>query len=62
MTPIALYGICYPKPRTLNPEQGKTEPNPYLEGQGDLVSRLVTPITHIITIVIPIILLLIKSP
>ena len=34
----------------------------YLEGQGDLVSRLVTPITHIITLVIPIINLLIKSP
>ena len=33
-----------------------------LEGQGDLVSRLVTPITHIVTLNIPIINLLIKSP
>ena len=34
----------------------------YLEGQGDLVSRLITPITHIVTLVIPIINLLTKSP
>ena len=34
----------------------------YLEGQGDLVSRLVSPITHIVTPVIPIINLLTKSP
>ena len=25
----------------------------YLEGQGDLVSRLITPTTHIVTLVIP---------
>ena len=34
----------------------------YLEGQGDLVSRLITPITHIITLMISIINLLTKSP
>ena len=34
----------------------------YLEGQGDLVSRLITPITHIVTTVIPLINLLTKSP
>ena len=34
----------------------------YLEGQGDLVSRLITPITHIGTLNIPIISLLTKSP
>ena len=34
----------------------------YLEGQGDLVSRLITPITHIVTLNISIINLLIKSP
>ena len=34
----------------------------YLEGQGDLVSRLVTPISHITTPIIPIISLLTKSP
>ena len=33
-----------------------------LEGQGDLLSRLITPITHIITPIIPIINLVIKSP
>ena len=33
-----------------------------LEGQGDLVSRLITPITHIITLVIPITNQLTKSP
>ena len=32
----------------------------YLEGQGDLVRRLVTPITHVVTLVIPIFNLLIK--
>ena len=37
-------------------------PKPYLEDQGDLVSRLITPITHIITLLIPIINLLTKSP
>ena len=34
----------------------------YLEGQGDLVSRLISPITHIVTLIIPIINLLTKSP
>ena len=33
----------------------------YLEGLGDLVSRLITPITHIVTPVIPLIALN-KSP
>ena len=33
-----------------------------LEGQGDLVSRLITAITHIVTLLIPIISLLSKSP
>ena len=33
----------------------------YLEDQGDLVSRLTTPITHIVTPFIPIINLLTKS-
>ena len=35
---------------------------PYLEGQGDLVSRLITPRTHIVTPFIPITNLLTKSP
>ena len=34
----------------------------YLEGQGDLASRLISPITHIVTLLIPIINLLTKSP
>ena len=34
----------------------------YLEGRGDLVSRLITHITHIVTLVIPINNLLTKSP
>ena len=34
----------------------------YLEGHGDLVSRLITPISHIISQNIPIINLLAKSP
>ena len=34
----------------------------YLEGQGDLVSRLITPIIHIVNPFIPIINLLSKSP
>ena len=33
-----------------------------MEGQGDLVSRVLTPITHIVTLVIPLIDLLTKSP
>ena len=33
----------------------------YLEGHGDLVSRLITPISHIITPIIPIIDVLTKS-
>ena len=33
-----------------------------LEGQGDLVSRLITPITHIVALIIPIINLVTKSP
>ena len=35
---------------------------PYLDGQEDLVSRLITPTTHIVTLIIPIINLLAKSP
>ena len=34
----------------------------YLEGQGDLVSRLLTPTTPIMTLVILIVNLLTKSP
>ena len=34
----------------------------YLEGQWDFVSRLITPITHIVTLLIPIINPLTKSP
>ena len=34
----------------------------YLEGQGDLVSRLTLPITHIVTPSMPIINLVTKSP
>ena len=34
----------------------------YLEGQGDLVSIFRTPITHIVSLVIPISNLLTKSP
>ena len=34
----------------------------YLEGHGDLVSRLITFITHIVTLNLPIINLLTKSP
>ena len=34
----------------------------YLEGHGDLVFRLITPISHIITPMIPIINPLTKSP
>ena len=33
----------------------------YLEGQGDLVRRLITPITHIATFIIPLINQLAKS-
>ena len=34
----------------------------YLEGQGNLVSRLTTPIARIVTLTIPIIDLFTKSP
>ena len=33
-----------------------------LGGSGDLVSRLITPITHIVTLIIPIMNILTKSP
>ena len=36
--------------------------NHYLEGQGDLVSRLIAPITYVVTLVIPLINLLTQSP
>ena len=67
----------YVKPSTLNPRPPTDiEPGgflwplqpylegiiPYLEGYGDLVSRLITPITHLGTLVILIINLLTKSP
>ena len=34
----------------------------YVEGHGDLVSRLQTPVTHTVTLVIPIVNLLALSP
>ena len=36
----------------------REDSTPYLEGQGDLVSRLIIPITHIVTLIIPLIYLL----
>ena len=43
--------------------QGKPQAaSRHLEGQGHLVSRLITPITHIVTLGILSINLLIKSP
>ena len=49
------------------PTASTSDPGPgsfagYLEGHGDLVSKLVTPITHIATLVIPLTNLLTKSP
>ena len=40
---------------------GYSSDRDYLEGQGDLVGRLITPINHIVTLIIPIINLLTKS-
>ena len=45
---------------TLNPKSSRPTTLVYLEG--DLVSRLITPITHTVTLNIPIINLLTKSP
>ena len=36
--------------------------DPYLEGQGDFVSRSITPIRHVATLLIPSMNLLTKSP
>ena len=36
--------------------------DPYMESQGHLVSRIITPISHIVTPIIPAINLLSKSP
>ena len=41
---------------------GRCVEESYLEGQGDLVSMLIAPITHTVTLVILIISLLTKSP
>ena len=41
---------------------GPNCPKSYLEGQGDLVTWIITPITHIVTLAIPLINLLTKSP
>ena len=46
----------------LSQEMSQTTPITYLEGQGDLVSRLIAPITHIVTLLTPILNLLTKSP
>ena len=53
------YGSCFPAAATV---VMKSITMLYLEGQGDLVSRLITPITHIVPPVIRIINLLTKSP
>ena len=45
------------------PHPPKAKPSPAgWEGQGDLVSRLITSITHMVTLIIPFINLLTKSP
>ena len=54
---IWVFFLSVLLPGTQNPE-----PQPHLESQGDLVSRLITPINHIVTLVIPIIKPLPKSP
>ena len=50
------------KPRCSYPEPETQGSKPHLEGQRDLVSKFRTPITHLGTLVIPIINLLTKSP
>ena len=47
---------------TLHTRGTRALSNDYLEGQGDLVSRLITHITQVISPFIPIINLLTKSP
>ena len=42
--------------------KNNNERNNHLEGQGDFVSRLITPIAHIVTPFIPLIRPLTKSP
>ena len=51
-----------PEPLNLNPKPRVRIWSPYLEGHGDLVNGLITPISHIITPIIPIINLLTESP
>ena len=48
-------------PRYLTCKEPATE-GAYLEGQEDLASRLITSITHIVTLIIPLANLLTKSP
>ena len=53
------------KPRLLDNNEWRKPPlkhDGHLEGQGDLVSRLLTPLTHIATQLTPIMNLLTKSP
>ena len=51
-----------PRPAMASGTFTTQSPCKYLKGQGDLVSRLITPITHIVTLLIPVINLLPKSP
>ena len=54
-----MYLLLDPKPQIPKPKGREASmriiadstalPHPYLEGQGDLVSSLITPITHIVT-------------
>ena len=67
---VNMYATAADRLKNLEPkhklsdQKSRTQLNrmPYLEGQGDLVSKLISPITHIVTLVILIINLLTKSP
>ena len=62
------FSLWDPEPQTVVAEsrscsvmEGLSSPSRHLEGQGELVSGLVTPITHIVALSIPITNLLTKS-
>ena len=52
---LSDYGIATPRPPALQTLNPKLNPIPHKEGQGGLVSILITPISHRITPAIPVV-------
>ena len=64
MSGTLVWHLCLAPERDVACEVCRCSAPPiyYLEGQGDVVSSLISPMTHKVTLVILVVILLAKSP